>query len=438
MSMRKSTLALAVAVAMSAGAPATVFATTGYFAHGYGAKMNGVGGAGVALPQDSMVSAVNPAGLAEVGNNKTIGLALFSPIREYEVAGFPGFFPPFPTSGPVESENEAFPIPNFGISWALDDRSALGIAAYGNGGMNTEYPDSATPFGAGVFGGGMVGDTNAGVDYMQLFINASYARKITDNASVGFSGIMNFSRFEATGLAGFGGFSLDPAHLSDNGYDSDIGFGFKLGFLADLTPSVSVGASYQSKISNTLDDYAGLFPKEGEFDIPATATIGMAFRPNDRSAVTFDVQQIWYGEEAWAQGTVQDLFQCMGGDFTRCLGGENGAGFGWEDVTVFKLGYMIETGNGWTWRVGYTTLDQPIPGGNNPMTSQTTFNILAPGVVEDHFTFGFSKDMGNGRDFSVAFMYAPEVEVTGVDAFTPTNVIDLRMYQYQLEAAFNW
>jgi len=429
---------MAVALTVGAGAPATVFATTGYFAHGYGAKMNGMGGAGVALPQDSMVTAVNPAGLAMVGSDKTVGLAVFSPIRSYEDTGTPGFFPPFPTAGEVDSDNEAFPIPNFAMSWALDDKSAVGIAAYGNGGMNTEYPDSATPFGIGVYGGGLAGDTNAGVDYMQLFINASYARKVSDNASVGFSGILNYSRFKHTGSGGFAPFSLDPAHLSDNGYDSDIGFGFKVGFLADLTPSVSVGASYQTKISNTMDKYAGLFPKQGEFDIPATASVGLAFKPNDRSAVAVDVQQIWYSDEAWAKGTIQDLFQCMGGDFSRCLGGDNGAGFGWEDVTVVKLGYMINTGNGWTWRVGYTTLDQPIPGGMDPMTSQTTLNILAPGVVEDHFTFGFTKDLRNGRDFSVAVMYAPEVEVKGVDAFNPSNVITLRMHQYQLEAQFNW
>jgi hypothetical protein len=37
-------------------------ATDGYFDHGYGVKAKGLGGAGVAFAQDSIVSATNPAG----------------------------------------------------------------------------------------------------------------------------------------------------------------------------------------------------------------------------------------------------------------------------------------------------------------------------------------------------------------------------------------
>ena len=39
------------------------FATDGYFETGYGVKQQGQGGAGVALPADSLVGATNPAGL---------------------------------------------------------------------------------------------------------------------------------------------------------------------------------------------------------------------------------------------------------------------------------------------------------------------------------------------------------------------------------------
>ena len=49
------------------GVMSPVFATNGYFAHGYGTKNKALAGAGVALPQDAMIAATNPAGMVWVG-----------------------------------------------------------------------------------------------------------------------------------------------------------------------------------------------------------------------------------------------------------------------------------------------------------------------------------------------------------------------------------
>ena len=54
----------ALALGLSLSAPA--FAINGYFLLGYGAKQLGMAGAGVALPQDRIVGALNPAGMALV------------------------------------------------------------------------------------------------------------------------------------------------------------------------------------------------------------------------------------------------------------------------------------------------------------------------------------------------------------------------------------
>ena len=41
----------------------TVNATTGYFAHGYGARSKAMAGTGVAFSHDAVAGALNPAGL---------------------------------------------------------------------------------------------------------------------------------------------------------------------------------------------------------------------------------------------------------------------------------------------------------------------------------------------------------------------------------------
>jgi len=132
-----------ISAVMIAGllATSTAFATNGYFGHGYSTKEKGMAGAGVAYSQDAMASATNPAGLVNVGQRLDIGLALFSPVREYTVTGNPDPNTLSLAPGTQPSDNEAFGIPSFGINWMLDDNNAIGLAVYGNGGMNTEYKD---------------------------------------------------------------------------------------------------------------------------------------------------------------------------------------------------------------------------------------------------------------------------------------------------------
>ena len=61
------------------------------------------------------------------------------------------------------------------------------------------------------------------------------------------------------------------------------------------------------------------------------------------------------------------------------------------------------------------------------------FNILAPGVMEDHITFGFSKGLSSGDEFSMAFMYALSKETSGPNALDPTQMIHLEMKQWEIE-----
>lgn len=50
-----------------------VFATTGYFMHGYGIKAQGNAGTSIAHFQDALTIANNPAGLSWIGSRIDIG-----------------------------------------------------------------------------------------------------------------------------------------------------------------------------------------------------------------------------------------------------------------------------------------------------------------------------------------------------------------------------
>jgi len=420
--VRQSTVLFCIAAGL--GATGMAQATNGYFSHGFGTTSKGLAGAGVAYSQDAMAAATNPAGMVTVGDRIDLGAALFSPRREYTVTGNPsgvgGTFGLEP--GTVESDSDYFLIPHFAWNRMLDDQSSIGISVYGNGGMNTDYP--VTPMGGTFYAGA------AGVDLTQLFIAPTYARKINDTASWGVTPIIAYQRFKATGLGSFGGFSSDAANLSDRGYDSSWGYGVRLGVQGEVSPGLRLGASYQSKIfAEEFDKYKGLFAEQGDFDIPANMTVGLAWDVSPSSTLFFDVQHIWYSDIA-----------SVGNPFSKLtvegqpLGADNGPGFGWKDMTIAKIGYQWQSSPDMTWRLGYSYGKQPI------RDSEVLFNILAPAVIEHHLTGGFTKQIGTNNEFNFAAMYAPAKKVSGANPLEVPGQqeIEIKMYQFELEASYAW
>ncbi|MEA1890232.1 MAG: outer membrane protein transport protein, partial [Pseudomonadota bacterium] len=411
---KKQVLVLAVAASMVL--PSVAMATNGYFSHGFGVKSKGMAGAGLAMPLDAMDATINPANMVNVGSRIDAGVTWFSPRRSYTVDQVGPFLGPQTGAfslipGTFDSDNENFLIPNFGWNHMIDDVSSIGITLAGNGGMNSEYPNVTAP---GAPTGTYYAGT-AGVDLMQLATMVTYARQVSDQVSLGVSGIYALARFKATGLASFGRMSTDPAHLSDNGYDTAGGFGVKVGITGDINEAFSLAASYQSKINmGEFEEYAGLFAEGGDFDIPQTWSLGARFSPSKEHTILLDYQRIDYSDAAAISNPMMpNLGMCMGGDPTSCMGGSNGPGFGWEDTNIIKLGYQYDAGT-WQARAGYSHNDQPVP------DSETVFNILAPGVVEDHWTAGFSTNVGKSSSLDFSFMWAPETEVSGGNPLAAT------------------
>ena len=79
-------------------ATSSSWATNGYFSHGWGTKSKAMAGVAAALPQDTLVTATNPAGMAFVDDSLDLGVAFFSPSDRGYTAN-PDFTPP-PEGGP--------------------------------------------------------------------------------------------------------------------------------------------------------------------------------------------------------------------------------------------------------------------------------------------------------------------------------------------------
>lgn len=395
-------------------------ATNGYFQPGYGARTKALAGAGVAGAGDSLTIALNPAGLMLVEPGYDLGVSLFSPRRGYEATG--GTPAAVLATGRVRSGDKLFPIPYAGAAFRIDDDSTAGIALYGNGGMNTSYPavsrqcpNPATGDmvpGAGIFCAG-----RAGVDLTQLFIAPAYARQLTERLSIGISPILSVQWFEGQGVQSFAMLSRDPANLSDNGTDYAFGVGVRAGIQYEVSDRLRLGAAYVTPIyMDEFDDYAGLFAEQGGFNIPPALTVGLGVQLDDTKMLFADYQRIWYGRVE----SVGNPFASPG-----LLGDDDGRGFGWKDIATYRLGFLWDASENWTFRAGYSYNDQPIP------QSEVLFNVLAPGVVQHHITAGISRSFGEGTEVMATLLYAPEESVSGPNPLDPGQTIRLDMHQWE-------
>ncbi len=440
--MRKTLVAAATAAALM---PAIATATDGYFSHGYGMKSKGRGGASTAIATDSFGGAVNPATMVWAGDRLDVGIDWFSPKRKAErtdsAAGM---------NGSADSGSENFLVPEFGYNKMLNPGMSLGVTVYGNGGMNTDYPGDQIAAGNPVCAGFNPGSTGPynllcgngklGVDLMQLIVAPTFAMKaLGGNHSFGISPLLGYQRFKADGLQGFQGYTPNPAtfatdnHLTNRGYDTSTGYGLRFGWMGKVTPTVALGAAYSTKMNmKKFDKYRDLFADQGDFDIPENWNLGVAFNATPRVTIAADYQRINYsGINSVGNPSTNGGLTTVG-----TLGCSTCRGFGWQDVNVIKIGVEYQYTSALTLRAGYNHSDNPI------QSRDVTFNILAPGVVQDHLTAGFTYALSQSSEITMAYMHAFNKSVTGASLFNNwvpgAGNEKIQMHEDSLGIAWGW
>ncbi|KXX64529.1 MULTISPECIES: OmpP1/FadL family transporter [Marichromatium] len=480
-----------VASVVLGGLPTLASATNGYFSHGWGARSKAMAGVATALPQDGLAAATNPAGMAFVGEGFDIGVAFFHPSpRGYEAnpdfavdpaTGFPTG--PFVTPGDYDSDADWFLIPSFGYNRPLGERATIGVSIFGNGGMNTRYRDRAVweNFAAapdqlaGVPGAGQIASpggllflptnppqpvtdpsvppppagnnanpggyftatTPTGVSLEQLFIEIPYTYRFAGGRqALGIAPVFAIQRFEAEGLEPFRGASVAPDRVTNNGEEWSYGAGLHLGWYGQVNERLALGASYRTRIYMTdFDDYEGLFAGGGEFDIPAMLNLGLSYRPWRDLTLAFDYQRIFYGDiDAIANSNARDISACFapGTKPSYCLGGDNGVGFGWETMDVFKFGVRYDVDERLS-LMGGVSYNSDFTDG-----SMALFNILTPATVRWHLTLGASYQASDRDRFTLAVSYMPEEQLDGANpSITQDQTGSLYMQQLDIEIAWS-
>ncbi|MEH6456796.1 MAG: outer membrane protein transport protein [Cocleimonas sp.] len=412
MKVKKGLLAAAISISLVVITP-TAQATNGMEPTGLGQIHKAMGGATVGNPQNTTTMMSNPAAASFVADGYDAGAEIFQPNR-IATSSLPTGFGP----GGTEYEGDAasaFLIPE--AAYKRDKgRYSFGLAMWGNGGMNTSYkPDSPLfPTGAPApndfapFNGGAPSTT--GIDLKQLFIAPTISTKLNDNHSVGLSVNLVYQRFHATGIQAFQGDPrANPTDLQafqDPGTDTSFGIGATIGWMGKLSDTFTMGASYRLKTDmSEFDKYSGLFEGGGDLDIPAALTIGASVKVTPKTTVAVDVKQIYYSDV----GAIGNSASAGG------LGADGGAGFGWEDQTIFKIGMKTQATPKLALMAGYNKGSSPVG------PEDTFFGVLAPGVVEDHLSLGFEYSLSKKSSLIGHYRHAFSNTVNG-DAMNPFNL----------------
>ncbi len=407
---------LAFALATAAAAPSAVLATNGYIGIGYGMTTRGMGGAAAALPQDSLIAAVNPAGMAFIGSRFDLGVDMFRPPRRVSGKGIFGL-----NTENNKSTDNFFPVPAMGINFQKTDRLSLGVSVVGNG-ANTHYKQNFFSL-TGQSPGGTYGDLGVQLVQMQILPTAAY--KINDTQSVGASLVVGIQNFWARGLGNFSQpqfqFTSDPDKVTDKGNDWGQGAGLRVGWFGKFfDDKLSFGAAYGSKVyMSKFSLYKGLFANGGEFDIPANWVVGLAVKATPRLTFAYDYQKIYYSDVAaignrHSTNSLNDpctrpisyTGACTTPGATaipadQALGGSNSWGFGWRDQIAHKFGVQYELYPGaLTLRAGFNYGKSPIP------DDQLLFSMLAPAVTERHLTLGATMLIDKDLEVSMSYVRA--------------------------------
>ena len=448
--------------------PASALATNGYFSHGWGTRSKAMAGVAAALPQDTLVSATNPAGMGFVGTSYDLGVAFFSPSdRGYtandDFARAPNGMPagPFVTPGKYTSNLDWFFVPSFGYNRVLNDKMTIGLSVVGNGGMNTKYTDrpvwenfafppnttvdmNGNPIGNDPTGsapnnanpnGVYTATTPTGVNLEQLFIELPYTYKVNERNALGIAPVFAVQSFEAKGLEPFMQMSVNPDGVSNNGKDWSFGGGLHLGWVGEVSDRFTLGASYRTKMwMSKFDDYDGLFAEGGDFDIPPMLVLGVSYKATPGLVLAFDFQRIFYGDiDALSNSNNTDISGCFGPGpkSDSCLGGDDGLGFGWDSMNVYKLGLLWDYNPKWSFRGGVSYADEFAPGGEG------LFNVLAPATIKWHFTLGASYRFSPSSEFNLSFAYMPNEEIDGQNEnITGAQTGSIFMEQKEIEISW--
>lgn len=356
---------------------------------GHGATL-GMGGVTIANPQDSLVGASNPAGMAFVENLWDVDVSVFdgSSSSTYLV----------PDNAIRQSIEKA--APNLGINYHFAPQWTVGLSAV-SGGAGVNYDSAAFP---------VLGAPKAQVSIVSSRIVNSWTYKPTDDLALGLGFVLGYQGVKAQGVVlpgSDGSLALLPSH----GFAQAWGGGLSAGVVWQAADWLTLGASYMSETrmgrphGYSQDLLSGA---SGRMDLPESLGVGFALHPISSITVAGDWKQIRWGQS--------EAFSKL---------------FGWRNQNVVRAGVSWKATPSLTLRTGISRVSDLIG------SDDVARNVYGPGITTRAYTIGASYDWKDMGRISLAYEHDPNKNVVGTGLSSGSSInVSLHVISLSFQRSF--
>jgi len=397
----RSVLKLTVLVACMASLPAPSFAQ-GASLHGFGPINSSMGGAGVALPEDSLNAlGFNPALTTQVQGNQISFTSEFfkDDINIHTTFGT--------LSGDAHPTSHLTIAPSFG--WIVRDpakKMSLGFGLIATAGFGTDYPQDNASI---LFAQPPNGFGRIYTGYQVTKIPIAFGFQVNPKLSVGASLNVYVGQFYVAPLPYE---TFDTSANGDRWYpeagkpSQKYAVAPQLGFVYQATPKMSIGASYTFKQNYSPYEYNSTIadPKspnyglhrtlEYDLDGPMVLAFGTGMKLNAKTDLAIDGMFTKYTGVAG--------FGSPGGIVNRVV-----QPFGWRNVWTFKTGLKRQVTDKLNVRAGYNYSQMPVE------DEKTISATGAPATFQHHITGGFGVKIFPFLTAEMAAYFVPRQSIKG-------------------------
>lgn len=253
---------------------------------GVGVKALGMGGAFIALANDTTAVFYNPAGLAQSqkGINVDTAFTYTAPHLSYTL----------PNGEEQKAVEEEYPL-FFGLSSGVAHPLVFGFGMYSQYARTTDwFEDASNNFGP-------LRSKIIRLDYVPTI-----AYEITSQLYLGAGFVISQTEEEWENpipvAFGPGGIPVAFTQYSDEA--DGFGYGANVGILYKITPELSLGAVWRSEINTKLEgkaDVEGLGEDDYNlnWDFPQSAGVGIAYKPLENLTIALDLN--WTNWSDWKE-----------------------------------------------------------------------------------------------------------------------------------------
>lgn len=380
-----------------------------------GTKSMGRAGAVMAKPLDALCIAYNPAGLVWVDEQLNVGGIWIRQDGRAKISGNPF------VGGSYQSHERASTfLPEVGACMHYYQCNwTVGVAAYTRDFSKTNY-GIAFP---------ILGTSKLGLEYEHETISPAFAVKFGRYHSVGVSLDLMAQRLKVNGLENLAIFSEHPNKFTNKGYDYSLGVGCTVGLLSEVWNCTRIGLAWSPAIQmQNFRKYKGLLAKDGQLHFPDRFMGGISVDIFDNFTIEVDAEHAPWNRISAIAHPIDELFE-----EGELFGSDEGAGLGWMDQMIWRMGCEYVYNECISMRAGYEHSRSPV------RRSQTFFNMLTPNVIQDWITAGFTWNSRRVGELSIYTGYGFNNNIKGKNSIPDLlggGEVDLE--DRQLNIAVSW